>query len=51
MTATSRVPGLVAVSYLGGVVSGGDAMHTAFTDGVGAHADVLMEVVEVRELR
>ena len=44
-------PGVVALGYLGGVVGGGDPMYAALADGVRAHADVLMEVVEVRELR
>lgn len=37
------------LSYLHSVVHGGDSVYTAFTDGVGAHPDVLLQLVQVGE--
>lgn len=38
------------LSYLHSVVHGRDSVYTAFTDGVGAHPDVLLQLVQVGEL-
>lgn len=41
---------ITALSYLHSVVHGRDSVYTAFTDRVGAHSDVLLQLVQVGEL-
>lgn len=38
------------LSYLHSVVHGRDSVYTAFADGVGAHPDVLLQLIQVGEL-
>lgn len=38
------------LSHLHSVVHGRDSVYTAFTDRVGAHPDVLLQLVQVGEL-
>lgn len=38
------------VLYLHSIVHGRDSVYTAFTNGVGAHPDVFLQLVQIREL-
>lgn len=40
----------VWVLYLHSIVHGRDSVYTAFTNGVGAHPDVFLQLVQIREL-